>query len=84
MRWWILRIFDMICFVFAPAWTGYHLLDVYIRGEYYGYPYLNETRLYVGLCNNDTRLYVALGISLICLGFVLKQWQRSNLERKKP
>ena len=56
MRYWNLRLFDLVCFVFAPIWTIFFIFII----RYYRY------------FRPVPMISAALGIALVCLGLLLK------------
>ena len=67
-------LFDIICFLGGVSLTAYYLSDFSIRSgtgrmgdPVYAWGYFYE---------NDAQLGIAIGISLIVLGFVIRNWSK--------
>ena len=64
------RLLDVLCFVLAPFFITFGLLDFDKRREAYYYP-------------DDTQIVVAIGVAFVCLGFLRKHWSRSRSSTEK-
>ena len=59
------RLFDLLCFVLGPVLIVVGLLDFSYRRDSYYY-------------SDDTAIVVAVGVALVCLGFLRRHWTRSG------
>jgi hypothetical protein len=60
-------ILDIICFGAGPFFAAYYLLD-FSHGPAGPGPFYYYYR-------HNSRLGLALGVAMICLGFVIRQWR---------
>ena len=73
MKGFIRGMMDIICFAVGPFFTAYYLLD-FSHGPAGTGPFYYYYR-------HNTRLGLALGVAIICLGFLMRRWRR--WERKE-
>lgn len=80
MKRFLSKAFDLICFVGSPYLIAYNLLNfdvgpittkgseslVYAPAYYYHYTL-------------GTQIGFALGVSLVCLGFLVKAWKKKSI-----
>lgn len=61
------KLCDILCLIVGPYLVAYHLLDFKYRWSPSHYYY-----------TSDSRNGFAIGICLICLGFLMRAWKNDN------
>jgi len=71
MKKFISRFFDIICFVIGPIMMVFHLLSF----DYQGLVGSGPRTIYYP---DPSKLGIALGVALICIGILRKFWAKKN------
>jgi len=68
------KIFDILCFIVGPYLVAYHLLDFKVG------PGIRLSKekppSYFYYYTSDSQIWFAIGICLVCLGFLIKFWKK--------
>lgn len=75
MRKIFLKMFDVLCFIAGPYLATYHLLDFNVGPKSLPYEKLPSYYYYY---TSDSQMWFAIGICLVCLGFLMKSWKNDN------
>ena len=70
MKKFLSRLFDLICFVVGPMLAAYHIFNFY-----YSYSELSGGKFYY---SDDSKLFIAIGVALTCIGFLRKYWTKKD------
>ncbi len=65
------QLLDILCFIVGPMIIAYNLLDFrfgqYLRHDAFRYYYMD-----------DTQIFIAIGIALVCWGFLRMYWKKNE------
>ncbi len=65
------KLVDILCFIIGPMIIAYNLFD-FRFGQYLGH---DAFRYYY---MEDTQIFIALGVALVCWGFLRLYWKKNK------
>lgn len=68
------KMFDILYFIVGPYLVAYHLLDFKVGPRF---DFTGE-KLPFYYYTSDSQIWFAVGICLVCFGFLMKSWKNDN------